>query len=64
MSAFQYRAHCRRCLCARELSRAVVMTGANPLCDHCGEVMVVYSGPLDAALPGNQEQRMRAVEGS
>jgi hypothetical protein len=42
MTASQYTAHCRRCLVARELSREQVMTGRNPMCESCGDAMVVY----------------------
>jgi hypothetical protein len=64
MSSFQYRAHCKRCLVNREISRAQIMSGRNPACDHCGEDMVVYSGTGETKSTETAEQRMRAVEGS
>jgi hypothetical protein len=64
MKAFQYTAHCRTCFVTRALVRAQVETGRNPVCDGCGADMVVYSGAGDVMPAGNQEQRMRAVEGS
>lgn len=64
MKSFQYTAHCRPCFVTRALTREQIMTGRNPVCDGCGADMVVYSGAGDVMVEGNQEQRMRAVEGS
>lgn len=64
MSSFQYRAHCKRCYVTRALVREQIPTGRNPVCDGCGDDMVVYSGAGNVMPAGNAEQRMRASEGS
>lgn len=49
----QYTARCGRCSSTREITRAQVLSGCNPLCEHCGSAMVVYlsGGPDDHKKP-------------
>lgn len=47
--SFQYTAHCRHCFTTRAMTRSQIETGKNPLCDGCGDTMVVCSGT--GALP-------------
>jgi ribosomal protein S27AE len=54
----QYTAHCGKCGSVRPLTRLQVMSGRNPMCEHCGTAMVVYlQGGL---LPAPQQQAKTA----
>lgn len=50
ISSAQYVAHCQVCQSTRPLTREQIMTGKNPICEHCGQAMVVYlqGGPRAA----------------
>jgi hypothetical protein len=51
----QYVAHCRGCTEVRSLTRAQIFTGRNPICEFCGDAMVVYLSGGGRAV--RQEQR-------
>jgi hypothetical protein len=59
----QYTAACPACRGTRSLTREQVMTGRNPVCDHDGAAMVVYSAtngrPNELPVDGGKSKAKR-----